>query len=217
MLNKSIGILGGSFDPIHLGHIQSAQSVAVELGLSKVLLIPAHISPHKTSLDLSPNASPTQRADMVELACQNTPIFNCDKRELNRAGCSYTVDTLEELTIQYPSQPLNFIIGMDSLLSFTRWHQYQKILSLCHIIVNTRPNYSITQMNSQTKTLLANHQTDNKDDLLSCAAGKIYFAKPVLFNVSSTKIRENIKQNKSNLSLLLPEIEEYIDKNKLYR
>ena len=94
---NGIGILGGTFDPIHLGHTQSAQSVALWLNLSKILFIPAHIPPHKNELDNTPSANAQQRAAMVELACKDHTLFECDTRELARQQHSYTVDTLIEL------------------------------------------------------------------------------------------------------------------------
>ncbi len=216
-LNTGIGVLGGTFDPIHLGHTQSAQVVADELGLNTILLIPAHIPPHKTTADLVPHASPEQRAAMVEIACQENQFLSCDLRELNRSGHSYTVDTLKELKRQYPDRPLHFIIGMDSLLTFTRWHQYQEILSLCHIVVNTRPNYSKEQLNKATKQLLSTHQALEVNELNQSDFGKIYFTKSSFFDISSTKIRQNLVQQQSCHQLLLPSIIEFINKNKLYR
>lgn len=215
--NLGIGILGGTFDPIHLGHTQSAQAVANELGLQKILLIPAHIPPHKITAELIPHASAEQRAAMVEIACKNSTLFTCDQRELKRSGHSYTVDTLKELKLQYPNQPLYFIIGMDSLMSFTRWHQYQEILSLCHLIVNTRPNYPVEQLNDETNALLNNYQTTDITQLTQLEAGTIFFAHKCFFDISSTHIRQELVQKQSCNHLLLPSISEFINKNNLYR
>jgi nicotinate-nucleotide adenylyltransferase len=212
-----IGILGGTFDPIHLGHTQSAQAVANELGLQKILLIPAHIPPHKISPDLIPHASAEQRAAMVDIACENSTLFTCDQRELKRSGHSYTVDTLKELKQQYPSQPLYFIIGMDSLMTFTQWHQYQEILSLCHLIVNTRPKYPVEQLNDETNVLLNNYQTTDMTQLTQLEAGTIFFAHHCFFDISSTHIRQELMQKQSCNHLLLPSISEFINKNNLYR
>jgi len=216
-LGKGIAILGGTFDPIHLGHTLSAQAVADELGLQKVLLIPAHIPPHKISPDLVPHASSQQRAAMVEIACQSSTIFLCDQRELQRSGHSYTVDTLKELKLQYPNQPLYFIIGMDSLMTFSRWHQYQEILSLCNLVVNTRPNYSFNQLNDETKELLTNHKTTDVTQLIQYEAGRIFFAKQCFFDISSTQIRQQLMKKQRCDQQLLPSISEYINKNNLYR
>jgi nicotinate-nucleotide adenylyltransferase len=216
-ITTAIGILGGTFDPIHLGHTQSAQAVANELGLTKVLLIPAHIPPHKFSAELVPHASAEQRAAMVEIACQKSELFTCDPRELNRVGHSYTVDTLKELKQQYPKNTLYFIIGMDSLLTFTRWHKYQEILSFCHLVVNTRPNYSLEQLNDETKILLRNCQTTDIAELTLFDSGKIFFSNEYFVDVSSTDIRQRLGQKETCNPHLLPSISEFIHKNKLYR
>jgi len=216
-LDAGIGILGGTFDPIHLGHTQSAQAVANELGLTSILLIPAHIPPHKASSDLVPHANAHQRAAMVEIACQQSSLFSCDSRELLRAGNSYTVDTLKELKLQYPNRPLYFIIGMDSLMSFTRWHQYQEILKLCHLVVNTRPNYPIEQLNMETKALLEKHQATDVSQLSRVESGNIFLAKANFFDISSTEIRQELVQQESNHQHLLPAISDFIHKNNLYR
>jgi len=213
----ALGILGGTFDPIHQGHIKSAQGVAKELGLEKVLLIPAHIPPHKTSTELIPHATASQRADMVKLACLNNPLFHCDTRELNRSGHSYTVDTLKELKQQHPEQPLYFIIGMDSLMSFTRWYRFQEILTLCHLVVNVRPDYPVEAFNDETKQLIANYQTTDENQLTQRPAGKIFFAQKSFFPISSTQIRQDLSQQKDCSEQLLPEISDFIHKNKLYR
>lgn len=216
-VNNGLGIFGGSFDPIHLGHTQSAQSVADELGLSKVHIIPAYISPLKSTASMLPQANTQQRCDMVKIACQQNTLFYSDPRELKRAGPSYTVDTLKELKAQYPQQTLHFIIGMDSLISFTRWHKYQEILKLCHLVVNTRPHHEITQLDTKTQALLNKHLATDKSQLLNVSFGKIYLAKPISYDISSTEIRERITQQQSYQSLLHPKIVEYIDKNQLYR
>jgi len=212
-----IGILGGTFDPIHTGHTQSAYEVATELGLNKVLFIPAHIPPHKTAADLVPHATAAQRAAMVELACRDNALFACDTRELHRKGHSYTVDTLKELKQQYPNQPLFFIIGMDSLMSFTRWYQYQEIITLCHLVVNTRPNYPIEQLSVETKVLLSKHQTLDVTQLSQHESGMIFLAKAKYFDISSTKIRHKFRRQQSCEQLLLPTITDFIHKNNLYR
>ncbi|GAW97315.1 putative nicotinate-nucleotide adenylyltransferase [Colwellia marinimaniae] len=216
-MTKGIGILGGTFDPIHLGHTQSAQAVANELGLTKILLIPAHIPPHKASADLVPSASAEQRAAMVEIACLDSRLFSCDQRELKRAGHSYTVETLKELKLQYPEQPIYFIIGMDSLMSFTSWYQYQHILTLCHLVVNTRPNYPMAQFNEATKKLLTNYQTTDIAQLSRNNCGNIFFAQANYVDISSTQIRQRLAQQQSCQQQLLPVIAEFIHKNKLYR
>ena len=214
---QAIGIFGGTFDPIHLGHTNSAQSVATQLNLNKILLIPAHIPPHKSSVDLTPHANAQQRAAMVELACKHNSLFVCDSRELHRPGRSYTVDTLKELKRQYPNQALYFIIGMDSLMTFTQWYKYQEILTLCHLVVNTRPNYSLNEINDATRALLKNHQLTDINKLTLFTSGKIFFAHESLTDISSTQIRKKISIKQPCEHQLLPAISEFIHKKKLYR
>jgi nicotinate-nucleotide adenylyltransferase len=195
-LNANIGVFGGSFDPIHLGHIQSATHVANELSLTKILLIPAYVSPHKTTKSLAPQASAKQRSDMVNQVCLNNSLFCLDERELVRAGHSLTLDTLKELKLTYPTNTLYLIIGMDSLLNFDRWHGYRDILTLCHVVVNTRPNYSLEQLNPVLRALVKTHQEMNIASLQKSSAGKIYFTQPKLVNISSSEIRHRLKQQK---------------------
>ena len=215
--SNGIGILGGTFDPVHLGHTQSAQLVANELNLEKVLLIPVHISPHKSSSDLSPIANTKQRAKMVALACKQSPLFFCDMREINRQGNSYTIDTLNELKQEFPSQTLYFIIGMDSLLSFTRWHKYLEILSVCHLVVNTRPHYSIKQLNPTIQKLHDEYQTTDLSELKKQSHGKIFFAQESIYDISSTHIRQCLSQAENCQQQLHPAVSDFIHKNNLYR
>jgi len=229
----SIGILGGTFDPIHLGHTEPAKVVADYLSLDKILFIPASIPPHKAS----PNVSAQQRANMVTLACANEDIFHCDQRELTRSGNSYTVDTLKSLQQSYPKQRLFFIIGLDSLLTFTRWHQYQEILSLCHLVVNSRPNHQLKNLNEDTKELLAKHQVNDIKLLKNTCSGGIVFVPNttddqqvnqeqtlpisnkgrVNLNISSTDIRARLAKKQNCQHLLAASVLDFINKNQLYR
>jgi len=220
----SIGILGGTFDPIHLGHTLPAKAVANYLSLTKILLIPANIPPHKAT----PNVSAKQRAEMVHLACSTECLFTCDERELKRDGNSYTVDTLKELAESFPQQTLYFIVGLDSLLTFTRWHKYQEILSLCHLIVNTRPNYHLDTLDNATKMLLNNHQIHNVDELKKKKSGAILLLPSLLHNslpssdthlhldISSSEIRHRLAKKQDCQQLLAPRVFTFINKNKLY-
>ncbi len=217
----SIGILGGTFDPIHLGHTLPVKAVADYLSLTKVLLIPANIPPHKAT----PNVSAKQRAEMVHLACSTELSFTCDERELKRDGNSYTVDTLKELAESFPQQTLYFIVGLDSLLTFTRWHKYQEILSLCHLVVNTRPNYHLENIDQATITLLKNHQIHSVNEFKKHKSGGILLLPNMLptyqdhlhLDISSSEIRQQLAQKQDCQQLLAPSVLSFINKNKLYR
>ncbi len=217
----SIGILGGTFDPVHLGHTLPTKAVADYLSLTQVLLIPANIPPHKAT----PNVSAKQRAKMVHLACSTEPSFRCDERELKRDGNSYTVDTLKELAEEFPQQTLYFIIGLDSLLTFTRWYKYQEILSLCHLVVNTRPHYQLNNVDQATIALLTNHQVHTITELKKYSSGGILLLPNTLpsyhnhlhLDISSSEIRQKLANKQDCSQLLTPSVLTFINKNKLYR
>ena len=218
---NNIGILGGTFNPIHLGHTLPAKMVANYLSLDKVLFIPARIPPHKASPDVSAYC----RAAMVKLACEDEPLFQCDERELKRKGYSYTVDTVQELSQVYPNARLHFIMGLDALLTFTQWHKYQDILSLCHLVVNTRPNYQLNTIDSLTKTLLNQHLIDDLTRLNTQKSGGIFLLPAQLpntnnhanINLSSSEIRAQLTHQPKYQQRLDPKVLDFINKNKLYR
>ncbi len=219
--HHSIGILGGTFDPIHLGHTLPAKATAQHLSLDEILFIPANIPPHKTM----PNVSAQQRVAMVNIACEHEPIFSCDERELGRHGNSYTVDTLKELSQTYPNSQLHFIVGLDSLLTFTTWYKYQEILSLCHLVVNMRPNYQLSAINQATKALLARHQVFEVDSLKKAKHGAILLLPTIIPNLedhlnieaSSSDIRQRLINQQDCQHLLSHDVLAFIHKNKLYR
>ncbi|WP_448549164.1 nicotinate-nucleotide adenylyltransferase [Thalassotalea fusca] len=208
-----LGILGGTFDPIHNGHIEPALSVAQELSLDEVLVLPAHIPPHKDST----HASPTQRLEMVKRACQSHPIFTPDQRELNRTSISYSVDTLKEVKNEYPHATLYFLMGMDSLLSFTKWHKWQEILNLCHLVVSTRPGYDSTLATLASPQLIQNAITISAEELKSAKIGKILLLTNKVIDISSTEIRDAIARNIDISSYISSDVMEYIEKQRLYR
>tara|TARA_R110001592_G_scaffold36037_3_gene121829 strand:- start:1142 stop:1801 length:660 start_codon:yes stop_codon:yes gene_type:complete len=218
---NNIGILGGTFNPVHLGHTLPAKAVAAHLSLDVILLIPASIPPHKAT----PNVSAKHRATMVKLACDAEPLLKCDERELTRDGYSFTVDTLKDLSQLYPGDRLYFIMGLDSLLTFTSWHKYQEILSLCHLVVNTRPNYQLSNLNQATKSLLNKHQVNDKKALNGMNSGGILllpsslpdYDKQLNINLSSSDVRQRLINKQDCHSLLAPKVFAFINKNKLYR
>jgi nicotinate-nucleotide adenylyltransferase len=217
----SIGILGGTFDPIHLGHTLPVKAVADYLSLTEILLIPANIPPHKAT----PNVSAQQRAEMVNLACSTEALFTCDERELKRDGNSYTVDTVKELTREFPQKTLYFIVGLDSLLTFTRWHKYKEILSHCHLVVNTRPNYQLDNLDEATTALLNKHQIHNANELKKYKSGGILLLPDTLpsyhnhlhLDISSSEIRQQLANKQDCQQRLAPSVFSFINKNKLYR
>ena len=208
---QAIGYLGGTFDPIHTGHLQPALEIAEALALEALYLMPNHIAPHKSQ----PHCDAAQRTKMVALAIADHPKIQLDTRELKRNKPSYTIDTLKELKADYPNTPICFIMGMDSLVHFDRWHKWQEILSYCHIIVSQRPQWK-GHFNQVVQTLVNTHQTTNKNDLHQLQQGKIFFQKTEQFDISSTGIRALINQGQSIEHLVPNAVKYYIQKHHLY-
>lgn len=228
-----LGILGGTFDPIHLGHTEPAKVVAEYLSLEQVLFVPANIPYHKES----PNVNAKQRAKMVMLACESEENFHCDIRELERSGNTYTIDTLRELKKSYPDQSLFFIIGVDSLLTFTQWHQFEEILSLCHLVVNSRPNHPLINLNNETELLVKKHHLTDLTLLDTTQHGGIIFVpeinipdnersqyqlpkhhlEKIHLDISSSEIRTRIANKQKCQHLVTDSVLDFINKNQLYR
>jgi nicotinate-nucleotide adenylyltransferase len=212
---QAIGFLGGSFDPIHNGHLLPAIEVAQRLQLKTLFLMPNHIAPHKAGS----HCNAEQRSKMVELAVQSSPQLQIDRRELNRDNASYTVETLKEIQIEYPNTPICFMMGMDSLIQFNSWFRWQDILNYCHLVICARPGWK-DEFNDSIQTLLKNYQTTCVAQLHTLKSGKIYFQDTTQFDISSTQIRRDINNNsnaKSIEKLLPPPVYKYIKQHKLYK
>ena len=215
---RLIGILGGTFNPIHYGHLRMAQELADALNLSEVRFIPSANPPHKSM----PTASAKHRAAMVQLAIADNPLFKLDTRELDRTGASYTIDTLislrEELG-QEDKQPtsLCLIMGSDAFVHLNTWAKWQELLNYCHIILVQRPNASKqAKLPDELAMLLQDHYTEDLADLANNAAGYIHMQAITPLEISSTKIREAFKHDVSNRYLMPDSVISYIDTHKLY-
>ena len=208
----SIGLLGGSFDPVHHGHLRSALDVGNALGLQNIHLMPTYISPHKTQN----HATNEQRLAMLNLAVKYSPQLSVDEQEINQPQRSYTVDTLTALRLQYPNQPLCFLMGMDSLLSFTQWHRWQDILSLCHLVVSVRPGWSLPTGDGDVAQLLQQHQTQHPDKLHQQLNGLILIHQVHPLSISSSEIRALRAQGQSCQFLVPENVNQYILDQQLY-
>lgn len=207
-------IYGGTFDPIHYGHLNVAEALAEHLRLTQIVLMPNNVPPHRPQ----PQASSAQRKSMIALAIANNPLFRLDCRELRRATPSWTVETLEEIRAEIGmTQPLGFIIGQDSLHSISHWHQWEKLLSLCHLLVCRRPGYPLEMATPMLQKWLNDHQTQRVDSLHSCPAGYIYLAPTPLYDISATEVRRRLTQGLSCQDQLPPAVWQYIQRHHLYR
>ncbi len=215
VIRQPVGILGGTFDPIHNGHLRMGIEVAERLNLNDVRLMPCHIPPHKAS----PSVSSQQRADMVALAADTFPAFRSELIELTADTPSYSVKTLRKLRAQADigkDRPLIFIMGMDSLLSLKSWYEWENLFELCHLAVCGRPGSHPTDQDD-IHDVLQQHETQNINDLLTLPCGKIWFVENNLLEISSTQIRDNIRQNRSNRFLIPENVIEFIKTHDLYR
>ncbi len=209
-----LGFYGGTFDPIHQGHLQLALYVQQHCQLEQLQLLPCHLPPHRAH----PGVSSEHRAAMVELAIAPYPALTLNKLELGKQSPSYTVETLEILRRQYPNDTLCFVIGMDSLCAFTRWHRYQDILRLCHLLVCQRPGYA---ENTEATMLLQSYGAQNIQELQSQQTGKILLLQNPLFDISASQIRAGLQQNEPQQTpspaLQIPAVMTYIQQHGLYQ
>ncbi|MGY6038600.1 nicotinate-nucleotide adenylyltransferase [Aeromonas sp. AE23HZ002T15] len=212
MLKPPIGILGGTFDPIHIGHLRPAIEAREALGLAEVRLLPNHIPPHRAN----PFCSSEQRLAMVRLAAAETPGFVVDERELGRDKPSYTIDTLVELRAELPDTPICFLMGMDSLLGLPGWHRWQELLDYAHLVVSARPGWQ-PDYPADVKALLGRHLSQDKQDLHRHRHGHIWLAGNLPVELSATGLRALLAAGRDPRYLLPASVADYIARHKLYQ
>jgi nicotinate-nucleotide adenylyltransferase len=203
-----IGIFGGTFDPVHYGHLRAALEAMELFGLSEVRLIPCSVPPHRPQ----PVAAPFQRLQMLRLGINNRPGWAVDTRELDRAGPSYMADTLGLLRDEFPDRPLLLFIGCDAFNGLTSWHRWRHLFEYAHVVVLTRPGFAPQPLNEFFKLRVA----EQKEQLRQAPAGKLFFQPITLLDISATRIRQAIAE-KRNPDFLLPEaVLDYIRGQGLY-
>ncbi len=203
-----IGILGGTFDPIHFGHLRLAEEVREALGLEQVRFIPAFQPPHREA----PHAAAPDRLAMLRLALQDNPRFLADTREYERGGPSWMVDTCASLREDFPTQALVLIMGMDAFNGFTRWRDWQGILARVHLAVASRPG---VQAEGEAAKLLAERACP-LPELALAPPGRIVEVAISALDISATRLRALCAQRHS-IRYLLPEaVREYIHTHRLY-
>ncbi|WP_392565743.1 nicotinate-nucleotide adenylyltransferase [Utexia brackfieldae] len=207
-------LFGGTFDPIHYGHLKPAMALAEQVGLSKIYLMPNHIPPHKPQ----PIATNRQRLDMLALAIKDNPLFAINKQELIRKTTSYTIDTLIQWHQRHHQQAiLAFIIGTDSLYTIDRWHRWQAILDYCHLLVCPRPFPAKQTISAELQSWLDQHLTRDIHQLRLYPTGKIFIAQAPLCDIASSEIKQRIKHNQDCSEILPPAVWQYIKHHQLYR
>ncbi len=209
---RLIGILGGTFDPIHNGHIRLALEARKQLDLDQVRLIPLNIPPHRTS----PVASSIHRRAMIELAIDNDSDLCIDLREIESNIISYTINTLKSLRQEFNDDSLCLIIGRDAFNKIDSWKDWQELLNYTHIIVANRPGESTNEHSYELINWIEKHQTNDRTLLQNNLSGYIYFIDIPMLDISSSMIRQSYSEHKAIDDLLPSTTLTYIMDNHLY-
>ena len=211
-MRKTLGIFGGTFDPIHIGHLRMALEIKQQLQLDEMRLLPCYLPPHRPT----PGATAEARVAMLNLAVQDCAQLVIDGRELQRDKPSYTYDTLCELRAEVGAQvSLCLCMGMDSFATLDSWHNWDQLLQLAHIVVVARPGWLLPEAGA-VADLLALHRSEN-DAIMQQAAGAIVLLEQRLLPISATDIRAQIQAGNSPQFLVPDGVWNYIRSNALYQ
>ena len=207
---RALGLLGGAFDPVHMGHLRGAIAVREQLGLERVDLLPAAQSPLKAAATVTA----ADRLAMLEAAVRGVPGLGVDARELNREGPSYTVDTLIELRHEVgDSRPLIWIVGTDILPALPRWSRWRQLLELAHLVIVKRPGAESPPL--AVRQWLDQHRVDQNALLAAAAGGVMTLDQPVL-DIASSDIRGLLAAGRDPRFLLPEVVMEYIKRHNLF-
>ena len=212
MNNKPIGILGGSFDPVHIGHLRLALESMDTAGLERVILIPLFTPTHRGELV----ATPEQRHHMLEIATDKVPQLEVSDIEIRRNTPSYTIDTINELRQQDPHQSICLIMGMDAFQYLDSWKDWEQMLELCNIIVAERSGAEQVTLNPRLAEILESRKITHLDDIHSGTTGRVMKIDIPVLDISSSKIRKLLALNQ-RIDFLVPEdVRQYILDEKIY-
>lgn len=215
---KPIGILGGTFDPVHVAHLRLAHEAWEGLALEQVRLVPNAIPPHRAA----PGASAEQRLAMLQLAVADHPGLAVDERELHRPAPSYTIDTLESLRGELGAgRSLCLILGADAFVLLETWHRWQALFGAAHLVVAHRPGYPprswAARMGEALGEELRNRATSDPADLKRTPAGRIFALPATQLDVSATQLRALLAAGRPPRYLIPDRVLDYIEKHHLYR
>ncbi len=220
---KKIGLFGGSFNPIHLGHLRAALEVRIAFDLETVLMVPSARPPHKPAKNMAPSRD---RLEMVRLATAATPGILVSDMEFRRPGLSYTVETIERFQAELDDTRVHLIIGLDAFREYDTWHRYPDLFRLVPIIVLLRPDKNVIDLD-QAKNLIEKQLASNISDQYHFDPSVPRFTHPDLqpihifevtrLNISSSHIRRLVKNNVSIQFLVPEQVNRYIAKQGLYQ
>ena len=203
-----IGVYGGTFNPVHYGHLRTALEVRELFELTQLNLIPCRLPPHRNQ----PEVEPEQRMQMLELAIAGVPEFRADRCELDRSGPSYMVDTLRSLREENASASLLMFVGSDAFAGLERWQRWQALFDYAHVVVMTRPGYALPAMGE----FLCNRICRDKTLLRTRKSGLLYFQPVTALDIAATAIRALIASGRNPKFLLPDNVIAYIRQQGLY-
>lgn len=206
-----IGIFGGTFDPVHFGHLRPAVEVYEALGLDELRFIPCHQPPHRPA----PFASSEQRVRLLRAALEGFPGFRVDERELQRNGPSYTIDTLRSFRDEGRHQPVCLVMGMDAFAGLASWHRWTEIMEYCHLIVMNRPDNKVPQA-GELPDFISRYETDNTRRLSEQAAGLLYFQTVTALDITASRIRQWLAEGRPTDFLLPAAVLDILEKENIY-
>ena len=210
--NMSVALLGGTFNPIHFGHLNLANCLVDYLQVESVRMIPCAIPPHRET----PSVSAEQRLAMLQLAIDDHPLLTSDDLELRKSTPSYSIETVQQIRQQVGEEtPLFFCIGMDSLLTIDSWHHWQQLLDYCHLAICPRPGYKLP-IKGHLAEWIEQNLCDDIERVKTLAQGCLHLCKIPLKDISSTAIRDSIKCAQSIDHLTPKPVVNFITKHSLY-
>ena len=211
---KRIGLFGGTFNPIHLGHLRGAEEIREAFGLQQVIFIPAAIPPHKVAEEV---IEAKHRLEMVRLATATNPFFSTTDIELLRPDKSYSIDTIRYFRQRHQGV-FFFILGRDAFVEIETWKEFQTLFSLCNFIVMTRPGFQKTFSTSPLPEALVPvfRYDQGVKSWIHPSGHTLHFKEITILDISSTKVRELIERGESVRYLVPDEVEAYIQENRLY-
>ena len=215
--SRPIGVLGGTFDPIHFAHLRLAEELADGIGLTKVRFIPTGAPPHRGA----PRVSGEHRIEMVRLAIAGNPRFEADDREVRRPGVCYTFDTLNELRAELGARPLCLLMGSDAFSALTTWHRWEELFDLAHIVIAHRPGFSLQQLQSSLpgplRKIYLQRLAASTGILRRDRSGAIYASEITALDIAATQIRGLLAGSASARYLVPDAVLDYIETNRLYK
>jgi nicotinate-nucleotide adenylyltransferase len=207
-----IAVMGGSFDPVHIGHLRVAIEARDLLQVDQLRLIPCGQPAHRDKSI----ATAAQRLHMLELAVADEQALMVDDREIRKNRLSYSVDTLTDLRAESGQQPICLIIGADAYQQLNTWHQWKRLFDLAHLVVVQRPGYTITT-SSNVAEYTAQRSTENPEQLTKQSAGSVYFLQIPALEISSTRIRTLVSEGKSIRYLVPDSVNRWMQQHRVYQ